>query len=103
MFRSRTKKSKSREKIFRVRNKSPFKCTGPAKSAQNVIFPGDSVLIEISGKELWILVVDHKTVNGRDYYRGIVNDSLNLGENPHIPNLVFSPIDIIQVQRLNAA
>ena len=103
MSRSRTKKSKSREKIFRVSNKNARKCSGSAKLAQNIILPGDNALIEISGKELWILVVDHKTVNGRDYYRGIVNDSLNLGENPHIPNLVFSPIDIIQVQRLNAA
>ena len=103
MSRSRTKKLKSRLKIFRVSSKNARKCPSPAKSAQNIIFPGDSVLIEISGKELWILVVDHKTVNGRDYYRGVVHDSLTQVENPHIPNLVFSSRDIIQAQRFEAA
>jgi hypothetical protein len=93
------RKRKQRTKGFRVYNRKGFKNASPAKLAQDRVIPGDSALIELSGKEYWALVVDHKSVNGIDLFHGEIRKSLNDGKIPGIKTLVFSHADIIQVRR----
>jgi hypothetical protein len=103
MASKRFRKKKSCLRTFRNNRKCAFRKSVSVEPTQYRILPGDSVLIELSGKELWIFVVAHKVVNGRDYFRGIVHESMNQGEIPYIPNLVINPAKIIQVRRFDAA
>jgi hypothetical protein len=97
------KKRKQRTKGFRVYNRKGFKNVSPSNSVQDRVIPGDSALIELSGKEYWALVVDHQSVNGIDIFHGEIHESLNKGKIPGIQNLVFSHADIIQLRRFKRA